>query len=71
MIQQVVDKINSPFRTIKAPNNFFSYPKHWEPYYNGTNEPCDMLQGPCSCGAWHSLSEWEIDTDVRNCSVSK
>jgi hypothetical protein len=25
--------------------------------YNGRrNEPCDMLTGPCSCGAWHKLS---------------
>lgn len=27
-------------------------------YYNGCNEPCDMAQGPCCCGAWHKWKEW-------------
>ena len=26
--------------------------------YNGNNEPCDALVGPCSCGAWHQMSDW-------------
>ena len=21
--------------------------------FNGCNEPCDVLVGPCSCGGWH------------------
>lgn len=25
--------------------------------YNGSNERCDTLNGPCSCGAWHSKDE--------------
>ena len=25
--------------------------------YNGSNERCDTLNGPCACGAWHSKSE--------------
>lgn len=27
--------------------------------FNG-NQPCDMLVGPCSCGATHSASEWVL-----------
>lgn len=27
-----------------------------------TNEPCDMLIGPCACGAWHT----EEDDDDRD-----
>ncbi len=28
-------------------------------YHNGqTPEPCDMIAGPCACGAWHHLHEW-------------
>jgi len=27
-------------------------------YYNASTEPCDMLSGPCSCGAWHHQEEW-------------
>jgi len=28
-------------------------PKHWPRNFNKSS-PCDMMQGPCSCGAWHS-----------------
>jgi len=27
-------------------------------FYNACSEPCDMLQGPCACGAWHHQEEW-------------
>jgi hypothetical protein len=27
--------------------------------YNGLSEPCDTIDGPCCCGAWHSIEEWE------------
>lgn len=27
--------------------------------HNGTHEPCDMLIGPCSCGAWHITDNLE------------
>ena len=50
-----------PYRFVKHGNNFLSYPDWWPPYYNGQYK-CDVLQGPCSCGAWHSLTEWAIDT---------
>jgi len=36
--------------------NFIVYPKHWPKHYN-SNEPCDMVVGPCACGAWHSKDE--------------
>lgn len=26
--------------------------------HNANNEPCDMAQGPCCCGAWHTLDYW-------------
>lgn len=28
-------------------------------YRNGSNEPCDILHGPCSCGGWHHVDEWQ------------
>lgn len=35
------------------------YPEDWPRYYNGTTStPCDMLEGPCACGATHDLKEW-------------
>jgi hypothetical protein len=36
------------------------WPAEWAAYihYNGgTNVPCDMLIGPCACGAWHTETE--------------
>ena len=30
--------------------------------YN-SNEPCDVLQGACACGAWHDLDDWVIDSE--------
>ena len=35
-------------------------------FYNACTDPCDMLQGPCACGAWHHQEEWpdEIQTEI-------
>lgn len=27
------------------------------PRFNANNEPCDMVDGPCCCGAWHNPEE--------------
>ena len=24
----------------------------------GCTDPCDMMDGPCACGAWHNVKEW-------------
>jgi hypothetical protein len=34
------------------------YPDSLPKYHNNNREPCDMLDGPCVCGAWHSYEEW-------------
>lgn len=31
--------------------------------YNGSRVPCDMIIGPCCCGAWHY--EGEFDFEIR------
>lgn len=28
-------------------------------YFNASNMPCDMIIGPCVCGAWHTLDYWK------------
>ena len=53
------DKVAAPYRTIDYHNNLLAYPEDWPKYYNG-GVLCDMLQGPCNCGAWHHLDEWQI-----------
>lgn len=30
-----------------------AYPEKWPKLHNASHEPCDMLRGPCACGAWH------------------
>lgn len=34
--------------------------------YNASHERCDMLIGPCSCGAWHRMSDWQ--EKIKNAS---
>lgn len=41
----------------KYPNGFLPWPEDWTDYHYNSNEPCDMLIGPCACGAWHGESE--------------
>ena len=34
-------------------------------YYNGCSDPCDMLSGPCACGATHHQEEWPDDLQMQ------
>lgn len=34
-------------------------------HFNG-KDPCDMLIGPCACGATHSAGEWELTRVTPN-----
>ena len=38
--------------------DFIVMPDHID-MHNGIHERCDMLVGPCACGTWHSLKDWE------------
>lgn len=35
------------------------WPSSWPLYLNG-NDFCDMLIGPCACGAWHIKGEFSM-----------
>lgn len=44
-----------------------SWPSDWlVNYCNGGGDPCDMLEGPCACGAWHREHEWQDDPQNRH-----
>lgn len=31
-------------------------------FFNGScPDPCDMIKGPCVCGAWHHLRDWPTE----------
>lgn len=44
----------APDRTLKA------WPEHWPEYHNAVKDPCDMLVGPCACGASHEPGEFVL-----------
>lgn len=49
------------------PNGFVAWPAEWtDRRYNAVNEPCDMLVGPCACGAWHYEAEEWVQEALRN-----
>ena len=27
-------------------------------FFNACTEPCDIINGPCACGAWHDIEDW-------------
>ena len=43
-------------------NGMVPWPDGWDgENHNGIKEPCDMLVGPCSCGAWHYEKEYWVE----------
>lgn len=45
----------------QSKNDLLPMPKEWiGKIYNACTVPCDMLYGPCVCGAWHHFDEWII-----------
>lgn len=48
--------------TRKNDGNFVSWPHGWpkyrQPFLGGEDDYCDMLVGPCVCGAWHERGEF-------------
>ena len=45
-------------RTVKWP--IVPWPATWPRYNQTGQDDCDMLVGPCCCGAWHLWTEFEI-----------
>lgn len=50
-------------RAASEDNGLTVWPADWPRFHNASNEPCDMLLGPCCCGAWHSAGEFEVRDD--------
>jgi len=58
-----LQQIRQPLVLQPDINGFVGWPPEWtEHRYNARHEPCDMLVGPCCCGAWHlAAEEWVQD----------
>ena len=44
------------------------WPKDWPWYkqacFGGWDKRCDVIKGPCACGAWHDEGEFEFDGET-------
>ncbi len=60
-IRKLYRKLFRSTRPERPENNLMSMPVAWiGQVHNASTDPCDMLCGPCACGAWHHLNEWII-----------
>ncbi len=58
----VLHRRNQPAkrRILRSPNGLVPWPDDFaqtDRHFNASSEPCDMLVGPCCCGAWHREAE--------------
>ena len=59
--EDLVDKLTDAEKTIRHLRGKaeFGMPADMRgKFFNACTEPCDMIDGPCACGAWHSAKEW-------------
>jgi len=41
-------------------NGLISMPKKYQgKFHNACTDACDMIIGPCACGAWHHIEDWK------------
>ncbi len=61
LIKDLANKLAAAEETIKHLRGKaeFSMPSSMQgKFYNACTDSCDMIDGPCACGAWHSAKEW-------------
>lgn len=53
---------------LRVPNEMQVWPEDWPLYkqvcFGSWDSRCDVLIGPCACGAWHSEGEFELKEGV-------
>jgi hypothetical protein len=75
MKQTITQKYKDSFN---PKNDLATMPEaYYGKFYNACTEPCDMLQGPCACGAWHRQGEWpdqiqmEVFGSIKDSSIKR
>jgi len=57
----MIQAVNPP---LSEDNGLRVWPKDWPQYkqvcFGSFEDRCDMLVGPCACGAWHEKDEFEL-----------
>lgn len=57
-----IDSLADAVGSVAFSNGLVPFPTTEPSHHNACNDPCDMLVGPCACGAWHSVEEqWVRD----------
>lgn len=45
---------------VLTTDGLLGWPDEWlTRHFNASHDPCDMLIGPCACGAWHKATDWD------------
>lgn len=59
-------------RILTTINGMVPWPQDWTDRHYSTNEPCDMLIGPCACGGWHTANEkWVQEALTKHGAIIK
>jgi len=72
---QALDELEEARKRIvglekKIPQCFILMPKHWPSRYNASHDPCDTIDGPCSCGAWHSIYDKWVQNNMKKYGIN-
>ena len=62
--QAIAEIISLPVKAEVMPKiaDLIEMPGHIK-IFNASTERCDMLQGPCACGAYHKLTDWKVESN--------
>ena len=66
VINKPLENYYEELEKIENLNKCLEYPKTWPPFYNANSDSCDMLIGPCACGAYHNLKDWLPGSSFAN-----
>lgn len=59
-----------PKQQLFITEGLLAWPEDWKDrHYNACNDPCDMLSGPCACGAWHSITDEWVQQKLKEHNV--
>lgn len=50
---------------VLGDSGIIPWPEAWRTRMYNSNEPCDVLIGPCNCGAWHTREDKRVQAALR------